>query len=67
MAFASDPASLSFHLKELGFADVAEHLTDLAGVDDNNDSIPMFSPPPLTGPASSLDPQVADLYRLTIV
>ena len=66
MAFASDPASLSFHLKELGFADVAEHLTDLAGVDDNNDSIPMFSPPPLTGPASSLDPQVADLYRLTI-
>lgn len=68
MAFVgcSDPASLVFHLNELGLEGVARHLKDIAGLGDTRRVVPTFAAPKMSSASPELVPILKALHLMSV-
>ena len=68
MAFVgcSDPASLVFHLNELGLDGVARHLKDIAGLGDTRRVVPTFAAPKMSSASPELVPILKALHLMSV-
>ena len=62
----SDPASLVFHLHELGLDGVAKHLKAMAGLRDTDRVVPTFAAPKLGSASPELAPILKALHLMSV-